>query len=320
MMNNDYINAENSGKEFLNDEKIVSLIIQGYSENELKERGVIREYYTTSDSWFKNCNSKAALVPVYCYLYKFARRFKTREAKDILYLTESGKTVPSQNYDDYVNTVFLHVYSIVLKLQKFPNLYRGVKFKNVLFLATRDGIKECWASYHNRQTKTVIDEATGKKKRVYMVAEHDDIADYTERLTIDDYAGTERQAIENALIDDLFETAKPRTAKYMKLYAQGYTFDDIARTQHLTGDAIAKLLKRHGRTFRERERIQAVHNSLEKYRSTYDTAKEKPDYTFPYPMPKKAYDSRTVDTLYNRDAKEREKRISEYFSANAETA
>ena len=257
MMNNNYV------------DKYIKCLENGYTEEQTMI--VTGTKYNHVAEWLNACNDpelfekadingdteftyNKSYIPVFCYLYKFARRQKTKESKDILYITENGKTIPTQNYYNYVNSVYCRIYDICMKLKKYPNLFNNVNFKNVLFIGTKNGIKQEWNNNYSRKTEVVTDNKTGKKKRI----EHrvdivsEDINDYSEKLMTDSYSGTETKAIRNYEMDVLFNNAKPNINRYMRLYAKGYTFDEIALiTGVRSGDNVRIALKRFGKEIKK---------------------------------------------------------------------
>lgn len=255
-------------------EKIYELLDNGYSIEQTEE--ITGSRYNTATAWLKSCNDTGyrekcdidgnvvftynkSYVPIFCYLYKFARKQKTKESKAILYITETGKTIPTQEYYDYANAVYMRLYELCLRYtEKYNGVVCSVLFNPLLFIATKQAISETWNNDNGRTTETVIDSETGEKKRIEHTVSSvsEDIENHIERLTIDSYNGTETKAIRNYEMDVIFSNDRANLNRYMRLYAKGYTFDEIAMiTGVRNGDSIRMALKRYGKELKRRKAI-----------------------------------------------------------------
>lgn len=255
-------------------EKIYELLDSGYSIEQTEEMTESR--YNTATAWLKACNDSAyrnkydidgnvvfsynnSYIPIFCYLYRFARRQKTKEAKAILYITENGKTIPTQEYYDYANAVYMRLYELCVRYtEKYNGVVCSVLFNPLLFIATKQAIIKTWDDDNGRITETVTDSETGEKKRIEhtVSAVSEDIENHIEHLTVDSYNGTEAKAIRNYEMDIVFSNDKANLNRYMRLYAKGYTFDEIAMITGIrSGDSIRMALKRYGKELKRRRAI-----------------------------------------------------------------
>lgn len=185
-------------------------------------------------------SEKEIYEPIKAMVYSFCKRFKTCESMEILTITNNGLTIPSQYYDDYINSVYCELLDLCIK---YPN----DRFQDTLFQATKKGLYKCYKSYHGRYSYIVKDKETGEEKRVFESVKCEDInTEVMENVLIDTYANTEQKAINNAMVSDILNkhAKSDRHRQFAIMYMQGYSFREIASEFNVSADCVEKAIKR----------------------------------------------------------------------------
>ena len=179
------------------------------------------------------------LNPIKAIVYSFCKRFKTCESMDILTITQNGLTIPSQNYDDYINSVYAELLDLCIK---YPN----DRFQDTLFLATKRGLYKCYKSLYGRYSYIVKDKNTGEEKRVFERVKHEDITEINESLLVDTYSHTEDKAINKVYIESILNkhAKSDKHRMFAELYAIGYTFEEIGKMYGVDKSSVKKALQR----------------------------------------------------------------------------
>lgn len=180
------------------------------------------------------------LNPIKAMVYSFCKRFKTCESMDIFELTKTGKTIQSQNYYDYIQSVYAELLEACLN---HPN----DNFQDTLFTATKKGLYKCYKSFHGRYSYIVKDKETGEEKRVFETVKTDDINNGVyDNILVDTYQNTEYKAIQNVFIDSILDkhSKTDKHRRFAELYAIGYTLEEIGNRYNVSKSAVKKALSR----------------------------------------------------------------------------
>lgn len=265
----------------------IELLVNGYTEEQIAT--IFDSKYETIEQWenacndtvlFEKCNTEGDVVftynksyiPVFCMVYKFVRKQKTKESKDVLLVTKNGCTVPTQNYYDYINEIYYRLLKVCKDIRKFPNLYaKHNNFSELLYVCTIYGLLINWNNNYHWLSRKVKDRETGKIKRIRFTNASitTDIDSYTEYYTEDTEENTAnnienslpvqdktpKSVVENSVvskeyINGIMEYAKskPNIARYLRLRMKGYKYADIAKmTNGKTDKSIIMALKRFGK-------------------------------------------------------------------------
>lgn len=209
----------------------------GYTEEQIERR------FNTTEDWLKETDAEKQLVPIKAMLYKFVRKQKTRYATDIIKVTENGFTVPTDNYNDYVNACYIELLELSRKAEtwkKINNIECSILFSYILFVAVNRGIEKCYKEMHyGSHGDKVVDT---------------DISDYwtsynagTGKSSEPSYT-VENKVVRKVYMDGIMEYAKskPNIERYVKLYMSGYTFEQIGDITCVKKTAVKMALKRFG--------------------------------------------------------------------------
>ena len=174
--------------------------------------------------------------PIHKMLFKFIRKQIMRQSEDVKRVSANGLFYENQNYKDYMNSVFVHLYEMCLEN---PN----DDFLDTLLLATKDGIKEQWKNTHNRITAKI----DGVEKEVVVryedIDEHFELYDKSQGYdySIDDL---ENHIDNTNRIESALSNANDVVKEWCKKYADGMSFEQIGREYGKTKHAVRQAIKR----------------------------------------------------------------------------
>lgn len=182
------------------------------------------------------------------YVFKFAHQMKTIESQFIydLFKKGNGYFIESQIYNDFINSVYVHLWDLCFDRPL-------ASMEDLLFLATKNGIKECFSEYSDIVKRATATKANGKKYRYY---QHMESLDYLKEYgyengmndisTTDFFTDTIETKETNKVISiELFKLLDKKTTMIFKAIANGMKYSDIAKALNTTENAIKQTIKYH---------------------------------------------------------------------------
>ena len=193
--------------------------------------------YEWNYEYLMETDANALYSPVKKMIYTFCKRQKSNEAKDCMTVSGNGFMIPTQNYDDYVQSVYCELLNLCIE---HPN----DSFKESLILATKKGMYNQFKNSHNRITwkeKRIKEE----EKTYYKVVE---MLDYDSCIDIasayNEIEELETETDRKNMIRDALLKASPKVKQYCYDYLNGLTFKGIAVKYGITEQAVSQAIKR----------------------------------------------------------------------------
>ena len=223
--------------------------ITGWEITEDAEKADNKKYYVTLADWLAEKDGSLIYVPIHCYLWKFCRTQKTREAVDCMEYTDKGKKKPSDHYEDYVQTIACILVEMALDN---PN----DSFSDALYIATKKGLNDCFKTFHHVEKEKQEDgtrkNAVNDPLRLDAPIKEDDPKSATlkESLPVAYSKPLDAEMIEKETIEFYKGLVKESEKETIFSLADGYTVKEIS---DYTGDTPEAIYKRRNRC---RDRIR----------------------------------------------------------------
>ena len=224
-----------------------------------------REYSYCAE-WLADQDVENQYKPIDAMLYRCCSKQKTSPAMDCITVTETGKTIQSQNYEDYRQEAYANLLEIAV------NDPLG-DFRVALFQAVTSAMDTVYKNngHHRKQiqckdgkTYTIWNDPVSIDS--YTNDNDDDITPY-DRIATDSYSNPETTVIENMLVDTILREAETETDKQILIMiGLGYDQKEISvianihhgtvrkKWQRIREDVIAKEDSRRIRAIRQRQR------------------------------------------------------------------
>lgn len=190
------------------------------------------------------------------YVFKFAHKMKTIEAEFIYDIFKKGRGyfIESEIYNDFINSVFCKLWDLAFDRP-------CETMETLLFLATKEGIKECFSEYSDIIKRASGKDASGKRYRYYKRVESLDSlkesgfeADASTSVYYTD--DIETAETNRAIIKTVSRTLTQKLTLIYKAIAVGMKYADIAKAMNTSEDVIKQTIKRHrDRVKRELEKV-----------------------------------------------------------------